>query len=104
MNIKQIKKGKFERYSFKDLEYGLKLLYIRLTKIDKAIAMMNEIFNEHLDKRNSAWNKMNIDITAKKEKESIKKAIEKCEIEISERLLTGNDDGVMERELLGQPT
>lgn len=105
MNTKKIYQGKFQDYSFKDLEYGVKLLLNDIIEIDHAIKTMRHIVNTAKGTKSQKYYSKSrfedVERDLEKRKNDIVEAINRCQEEIAERLLTGNDDGVIERELLG---
>jgi hypothetical protein len=79
------------RYSFKDLEYGLTLLRTELSMIEHEMNILIkwEISNSTISRIRTTAR------TPTLEKIAI------IENELGDRMLTGNDDGMLERELLG---
>jgi len=97
MKTTLLKKGYIENYSFRDLEYGLKVLRVR---IDRKLIAIDEI-NKY-NKKHNKHRKGSPEITVFEEEiEQLQQTIAFVEDEIGNRLLTGNDDGVVEKELLG---
>ena len=83
--------GNVAKYSFRELEYGLFLLNKELDRIEKEMSILSKHNME-------AYKIDNIRNTLRK---PIEEKIKIVEDEIMNRMLTGNDDGVIERELLG---
>lgn len=89
-----IKEDNIAKFSFKDLEYGLQLIKA------KKISIMKELCDKVLDHENGqSVFRLRMDYTAKFKR--IDDQISLIENELGERMLTGNDDGMLERELLG---
>lgn len=88
INFKDITLANF---SFKDLEYGLVLLNDQLDTFEKEMKVLRKYGT-----RDYQIQRYRDEITS-----SIKQKIQLIEDELGERMLTGNDDGILERELLG---
>lgn len=96
MKLSHIKKEYIESYSFKDLEYAVKLLQTRINRMLIAIAEMERHNQKHNAHQIGKTTIFDSDIKEFKEK------IAFVQDEIANRLLTGDDDGTIERELLGE--
>jgi len=99
MRLSQFKKGKMSDYSFKDLEHGVKRLYKELEEVKIAIKIIKRVESERGKTPDEV--KRYVLPLYDKRKEDIEGLIKKGEEELSERLLIGNDDGAVERDLLG---
>lgn len=97
MNTRSLKRGNYKRYSFRDLEYGLKKLYGEIEGCKVALSIINKINEE---KKLNQWNRLDT-YHIDREIKHLESIIEKVQGEIADRMLTGNDDGVVEKELLG---
>lgn len=85
------KEDTLAKYSFKDLEYGLKLLNIKLENIEGEMMILKKYsIPDH-----------QIEIARKEASNFIHLRVKLVENELSTRMLIGNDDGMLERELLG---
>ena len=80
-----------KRYSFRDLEYGVELLKDQLQDYFEGLYELTK------SGAGTSVCKMHCEINI----DPIKLKIALVENEIGERMLTGNDDGMLERELLG---
>lgn len=104
MKLNQLKQGKFKDYSFNDLEYGISIFNKDIQNIKNAIKVINRVSSKlHGIKRYKHYKASVLEPYMEEIKE-LEALIEKTNEEIAERLLTGNDDGITERELLNHTT
>lgn len=97
MNTRSLKRGNFARYSFRDLEYGLKLINGQIEEMRTAVKVIEKI-NNH--KQLDGYRSHKTDFI-EAEIEKLDQVVKLVQSEIADRLLTGNDDNVVIRELLG---
>lgn len=95
MRLSHIKKGYIESYSFKDLEYAIKLLQAKIDRMLIAIAEIERNNQKHNKHKIGKPTLFDSDI------KELEHKITFVQDEIANRLLTGNDDGTIMRELLG---
>lgn len=96
MNTRSLKRGNLQRYSFKDLEYGLKLMNNNIDDIKTTKRVLKK-----LEEQKKASGHFSLDKALENEIEHFQEVISLIQDEIADRLLTGNDDNVVIRELLG---
>ena len=107
MKLNLFGQGKFDEYSFKDMEYGITVLRKEIEEIDVAIKVVRRMTlesfkNKHVRPGGREESHLKVKLSPlEKRKTNILKTISVGEEEILDRLLTGNDDGTVERELLG---
>lgn len=99
MKLDQIKKGKMSKYSFRDLEYAVKLLYKEIEELHIAMKVVRRMESDKGRSKHEIDDYVMTPFNSKEQE--IMDTIKKVETELAERLLTGNDDGALERELLG---
>ena len=87
----KFREGMLDRYSFRDLEYGLELLNTELEVVEADMKVLEKYgYQDYQIKRHR-----------QQARKPILDKIKVIEVELTERMLTGNDDGMLERELLG---
>lgn len=95
-------KGDLNLYSFKDLEYAVKLLRMEIKEINIAKKVVLQLESDHVKGRRINKQRIeNILHPYDLRIERIKEIIAYAENDLLDRLLTGNDDGAVERELIG---
>ncbi len=94
MRTNLLKKGDFQTYSFKDLEHGLKSFQVEQDEYLITKKILKRVYS-HEAMPHGLGNLVENRII------QLSKIISIIQDEIANRLLTGDDDGLLEKELLG---